>query len=493
MSTANLPATTPSAADARLSTWVKRPDVYNQIAAAVGPLMPADQFIAHAMVSFQQPGKTGRRGYEPGPRDCSPASKLKCLYEMAAMVLLPTLGQVALIARNSDDSDDGPQLSCMPQWQGYKAIMERHPAVLQVTAKLVHIGDVFDYDADTGIVTRHTFDPFDPERIIKPETIKGGYLKVTYRDGRPPLYHIVKVAQIEKARKCAQQQYIWNDWYEEMALKTIYRNAYGRRVVPVDPMVAHRLEKLTAADDALLGNDPSRVALPAPEAAEPPLKTGMDRLPVSFTPPSTTGTATPVGFVDHVGDLPDLPPDLPDDAPPISDATINEPPTGSFPWDDATDEERCTYIMDKIKAASGNVKETRRLFREAESREDLSAASKAAIRQAAINAEPPTHNTSTSGQSEPIPEAKQPPAQSVADPLADYRVALAACTTNEALENFDTHILGGLPDAIKPGVKQLRINATESIVSLTKFKTKYTDTAKLVNARIKEIRAKRQN
>ena len=224
-----------------ITKWTETAEVRNRVAAAVNNIMDPDQFIAHALVAFR----------DPKVMKCTPQSQLRAFYDLAALALLPTLDQAALIPY-------GQEIKVMPQWQGYKAVMERNPAILEIQGELVHRTDQFHYE--NGQVL-HRYDPFNPNRSINgPDDIRGGYLKIIYADGRPPKYHFVPVAHIEKCRKCAQTDNTWSAWYKQQALKTLFRDGYARRVVPIDPLVAARLEKIIKADDIILGNDPLRPA-----------------------------------------------------------------------------------------------------------------------------------------------------------------------------------------------------------------------------------------
>jgi hypothetical protein len=71
--------------------------------------------------------------------------------------------------------------------------------------------------------------------------------------------HFVPATEIEKAQKCAQTQSIWKQWWYQMALKTLYRNAYSRRAVPIDPLAQAALQRVVDHDDMVIGNDPRRV------------------------------------------------------------------------------------------------------------------------------------------------------------------------------------------------------------------------------------------
>ena len=233
----------------KLREWAATEGARAEIAAAIGGLMDAAQFTAHMLVAFQP----------ADIRACSTQSKYRALMECAALGLLPTLGQVVLIPYKDT-------LKAMPQWQGYKAVMERHATVLEVSGTLVHKSDSLRFK--NGKI-KHEFDPLDESREFNgPDDLRGGYLKIIYRDGRPPRYHFVTRAKIVKAQACAQTQSIWKKWYTEMSLKTLYRDGYARRVVPVDPLTNRQLEEITRVDDANLGNDP--LLIDAPSTPEKP-------------------------------------------------------------------------------------------------------------------------------------------------------------------------------------------------------------------------------
>ena len=224
-------------ASGKLSTWVENPAAQARIEAALGGVMPVETFVAHMLTAFQT----------DTVRNCTPQSQFTAIHECAAMGLLPTLNQVKLIPY-------GDQIKAMPQWQGFKALMERHPDVFEVTAVLVHVGDHFAFS--DGFVS-HVYDPFDPNRKIESsKDIRGGYLKILYLDGRPPRFHMVAVAHIEKCRKCAQTQKVWGAWYEQMALKTLYRDAFARRAVPMDPFAQSKLQAALDIEDVNMGNRP---------------------------------------------------------------------------------------------------------------------------------------------------------------------------------------------------------------------------------------------
>lgn len=238
-----------------ISTWLKNPEVEGRISAALGGWMSRDEFISQLEISFQ----------DTKLAECTRESLFKAAHECAALQLLPTLNQVALIERNNTVQVPGPnggmvskkQKECtvMPQWQGYKALMERNPEIMDVTAHLVHVNDEYK------MVNRHIHhnpDPFDETRSFnKFADVKGGYCVIQYNNrNRPDKHFFVTVTHMIKAKKCAMTTKMWDAWFYEMCLKTVYRKCFSARAVQVDPAVAKRIEDLTAADDKYHQNDP---------------------------------------------------------------------------------------------------------------------------------------------------------------------------------------------------------------------------------------------
>lgn len=237
-------------------SWLREPVVYERIESALsGWGVPVDQFISEMVIAFA----------DPNLKPCTEGSKFAAAHTCATLGLSPALKQVALIPRKAGNA---LVIDVMPQWQGYKSQMERHPEVLEVNAYLVHQSDRYDYDPLQRALVNHQFDPFDPARKIeKLSDIKGGYLEIVYRNPqRPRKFHFVTLADIEKARSCAPTKNVWDKWPRQQALKTLYRDGYARRVVPIDPLIASRIEAALAFEDKLHQNDPLLGAVGSPPA-----------------------------------------------------------------------------------------------------------------------------------------------------------------------------------------------------------------------------------
>lgn len=240
-----------------LRAWFDVPSVKTGIRNALGGWMNEDSFIAQLVISLQDQNLDA----------CSDESKFEAAHLCAALGMLPSLQQVALIPRNS--KKHGRKIcTVMPQWQGFQALMLRNNDVLDVNADLVHVNDEYEFDPVTRQL-KHSYDPFDDDRSIKTfDDIKGGYLVVKWKDkSRPDKFHFVTKNTIIQARDCSPDYQrnsdkgaIWNKWFREQCLKTVYRNTYARRVIPIDPLVAQRMEKIIEAEDTALENDPNRTA-----------------------------------------------------------------------------------------------------------------------------------------------------------------------------------------------------------------------------------------
>ncbi len=260
-----------------VNKWLANTAIIDRMNHALGGFMNGEDFIAQIMIAFQ----------DEKLAKCSAKSKFEAAHKCASLCLLPTLQQVALIPRKvwQNRQHVDTVVDVMPQWQGYKSMMERHHDVQEVKAVLVHKNDGFAFDAITETIAHQVF-PFDPNRTISgPDDIHGGYVRVTYRDRtRPPTYHFVPVAYIVKCRDCSQsyryeqkdlrewehngkkcdkpEPSVWTLWFEQQAIKTCYRSAYYRRVVNFDPVLMRRLQVLAELDQEVLAEDPKLVGVP---------------------------------------------------------------------------------------------------------------------------------------------------------------------------------------------------------------------------------------
>lgn len=263
-----------------IAKWLDDKDVTAQIAGALGGYIDVNAFRSQCALA----------ALDPNLLKCNLQSLLAAFLKCAQMGLIPGKhhNHVALIPRKSGDVYI---VDAMPQWQGFKFIMEQQDGIRRVTPILVHFTDNFSF---TNGELVHSYDPFDSEREFKHPSdckdgktgLRGAYVKIESRN-EPERYHFMSAAAIEKRRMCSQtpdldrdnRPGVWRKWYAEQCLKTVLRDAWSRRAVSIDPTIAEKIGEAAGTDDVVLGNDPARI-VESPRAALP---APTDGTPVGFT------------------------------------------------------------------------------------------------------------------------------------------------------------------------------------------------------------------
>ena len=269
----------------RLAQLLSTPEQTKRLDNTLGNVINGNYFREQMVVAIASDAKLAA---------CTMESQFRAVLTCASLAMVPSNGHVALIPR-------GGEIDVMIQWQGYKSLMERNEDVLDLKVELVHTKDSYSYDSINECIKGHDYDPLDPEREFeKLEDVRGGYLVITFKDGRKK-YHFVKQSAIKKARNCAQTKKIWDAWFEQMCIKTVYRDAYARRVLPMDPLANTQLDKFTQHDDKQLDNDPMRVV----EAVSV----------VSAAPASAISRAQQIALELHSEPVPEPPQPAPVEAP----------------------------------------------------------------------------------------------------------------------------------------------------------------------------------
>jgi len=275
----------PRSAALTVQVWMESPTMNKSLAAALSGYMDVKMFAAQCYIAAQNPDLAA----------CSAESLFKAFLECAQMGLLPGTHHrhVALVPRKGI-------IVVTPQWQGFKFLMERQPGIKRVKPVLVHARD--EFRVENGIVI-HRFDPFDSERRFEhPDVAKaakrepglrGGYLQIEHDTGEVE-YHFVSADKIDRNRRCAETQKLWTQWFEEMAAKTVIRDAWSKRVVSVDPELAARVGHADEADNRALGNDPARVGRLLGTGAEEQVP-DMTKVPVEAAPTGRAALGLPGG------------------------------------------------------------------------------------------------------------------------------------------------------------------------------------------------------
>jgi hypothetical protein len=91
----------------------------------------------------------------------------------------------------------------------------------KIDAALVYKGDTFTTSKDDGSVSYHheVANPF----AQKAEDVIGGYCVI--KNKRGDFLTLLSKEDIDKHRKVAKTDYIWREWFKEMAMKTVVKKA----------------------------------------------------------------------------------------------------------------------------------------------------------------------------------------------------------------------------------------------------------------------------
>ena len=135
---------------------------------------------------------------------------------------------VALFNRVAEDGlvFDGKHITLQSTGISYDYVAYKNKMLLaypesKIDVSLVYQGDDFSVAKESGsvIYSHNIKKPFDR----KEEDIIGGYCVIQNRRGE--FLTIMSKEDIEKHRKTAKTDYIWRQWFIEMALKTVIKKA----------------------------------------------------------------------------------------------------------------------------------------------------------------------------------------------------------------------------------------------------------------------------
>lgn len=112
----------------------------------------------------------------------------------------------------------------------YKAIKYSLFPIVDIEADLLYANDKFKMIKDCYKGASYELEISDP---FDRGSLKGGYAYIRFEDPRQNKLIVMTKADIDAVKEKAPSKSFWNDWYKEMALKTIVRRA--SKAVPLDP------------------------------------------------------------------------------------------------------------------------------------------------------------------------------------------------------------------------------------------------------------------
>lgn len=121
---------------------------------------------------------------------------------------------------------DGTHISLQSTGISYDYVAYKNKMLLaypesKIDVALVYDGDEFNFAKESGsVIYSHSIkDPFNQDN----SKIIGGYCVIQNKRG--DFLTLLSKDEIEKHRKVARQDYIWKEWFKEMALKTVIKKA----------------------------------------------------------------------------------------------------------------------------------------------------------------------------------------------------------------------------------------------------------------------------
>lgn len=162
-------------------------------------------------------------------------------------------------------------VSYMPMVGGLLKAMRNSGEIVSVSARCVFENDKFEYQLGDQEDIIH-----EPAGMLEePGAVIGAYCIIHLKDGGV-IREVMRKAEIEKVRNVSRAKFgPWNDWYEEMARKTVLRRAYkyAPKSADIDDLFKndeHNFDIAGAAavSSSIQGHDASSILNDEPEHDE---------------------------------------------------------------------------------------------------------------------------------------------------------------------------------------------------------------------------------
>lgn len=148
--------------------------------------------------------------------NCTPASLFTAVASVAMtnLTLNPVLGLCHLVPRAG-------VATLVVDYKGLLELLLRTGKIESISAGVVYDGDEFDYMEGSDGYVKH-------KRVLNRKANAGfiaAYSAAVFANGKTHV-HILDAAQIDKRRKVASTDKVWEKWFDEMAIKTTIRSHY---------------------------------------------------------------------------------------------------------------------------------------------------------------------------------------------------------------------------------------------------------------------------
>lgn len=204
-----------------IKQMITNPASQKQIALALPPQIDVEFFQRVAITAVNNSYGIG---------DCEPSSVMNALVKCAQDGLLPDGREAALVKY-------GRVAQYMPMVGGVLKKMRNSGQISDVNAHIVYSNEQFDITITDGI----------PHVTHKPEFRNRGdfelvYGVVLFKDGTKHIEYMTK-EDVDKHRAKAKSKNVWDEWYEEMAKKTVIHRLAKR--VPTSASLIDLIDRNT--------------------------------------------------------------------------------------------------------------------------------------------------------------------------------------------------------------------------------------------------------
>lgn len=133
---------------------------------------------------------------------------------LTGLTLNPTINLAYLVPR-------GGKATLVPSFMGLIEILRNSGSILSMRAGVIYQGDEFDYDLGTNGYLKHK-----PQLSPAQNTPKLAAYAIAKMPDGSETFHLMGWNDIMKRKQVAASKNVWNQWEDEMAIKTVIRNFY---------------------------------------------------------------------------------------------------------------------------------------------------------------------------------------------------------------------------------------------------------------------------
>lgn len=220
-----------------------------QVAIALPGNVTPERFVRIAVTAIQANPDIASADYD---------SVIRSFIQSAQLGLLPDGREAAIVLF-------GKKATLMPMISGYRKIAAEYGWALRT--RVVYEADEFEYAE--GVETILVHQPARPG--VQRGKMIAAYAVGAHKDGRREI-EVMYAEDIERVRKVARSQNVWNDWTDRMYEKTVGRRLFAK--LPLDEADKERVERVLSADTdpvtAIYGRDRVAEAPALPPASATP-------------------------------------------------------------------------------------------------------------------------------------------------------------------------------------------------------------------------------